>query len=191
MFESERFIEECQATLREDVPGLAMRELMLATVERQSEIITALGEPTAGAIETLHHADDLTVLRIVWTPGMRLYPHNHNMWAVIGIYGGQENNAFFRRSDTGGLDLMGGSELELHEAVVLGADIIHAVRNPRDREFTQALHVYGGDFFNTPRSEWDPETDEERPYDIERARQVFKEANERYQAALAADRQGS
>jgi hypothetical protein len=30
-----------------------------------------------------------------------------------------------------------------------------------------------------PRSEWTPDTLEERPYDMERVKQVFAEANER------------
>ena len=28
---------------------------------------------------------------------MRLYPHDHRMWAAIGIYQGREDNAFYRR----------------------------------------------------------------------------------------------
>jgi uncharacterized protein (DUF1330 family) len=55
---------------------------------------------------------------------------------------------------------------------------IHAVANPLDHA-TGAIHVYGGDFFGTPRSEFDPETFEERPYDVERAKRVFLKANER------------
>lgn len=47
------------------------------------------------------------------------------------------------------------------------------------RQFTGAIHVYGGDFFATPRSEWDPVTREERPFDMQRAMQVYAEANER------------
>jgi predicted metal-dependent enzyme (double-stranded beta helix superfamily) len=54
--------------------------------------------------------------------------------------------------------------------------VIHAVANPL-RQFTGAIHIYGGDFFGTPRSEWDPDTLEERPYDIERAKKVFADAN--------------
>jgi predicted metal-dependent enzyme (double-stranded beta helix superfamily) len=57
--------------------------------------------------------------------------------------------------------------------------VIHSVANPL-RRFTGAIHVYGGDFFATPRSEWDPETRVERPYDVERARATFREANERW-----------
>jgi predicted metal-dependent enzyme (double-stranded beta helix superfamily) len=33
----------------------------------------------------LHRSDDLTILQIVWAPGMRLFPHDHDMWACIGI----------------------------------------------------------------------------------------------------------
>lgn len=44
------------------------------------------------------------------------------------------------------------------------------------------IHVYGGDFFGAARSEWDPATLEERPYDVARARQVFKDANDRWLA---------
>ena len=39
----------------------------------------------------------LTVLNVVWAPGMVLPPHDHRMWAAIGIYAGQEDNEFFRR----------------------------------------------------------------------------------------------
>ena len=42
--------------------------------------------------------DELTVLHVVWAPRMTIYPHDHRMWAAIGIYAGQEDNSFFRRS---------------------------------------------------------------------------------------------
>jgi hypothetical protein len=46
---------------------------------------------------------------------------------------------------------------------------------------TRAIHVYGGDFFAPPRprSEWDPETLVERPWDIEHTRRLFSEAEAR------------
>ena len=43
---------------------------------------------------------------------------------------------------------------------------------------TAAIHVYGGDFFARPRSEWDSETSEEKPYDLERNMARFEESNE-------------
>jgi hypothetical protein len=55
------------------------------------------------------------------------------------------------------------------------------VINPIKR-LTGAIHIYGGDFFATPRSEWDPETLRERPFDLESARASFREASERFAA---------
>jgi hypothetical protein len=43
--------------------------------------------------------------------------------------------------------------------------------------------VYGGDFFGATRSEWTPDTLEERPFEMARARRLFDEANERWRAS--------
>lgn len=51
------------------------------------------------------------------------------------------------------------------------ADVIHAIRNPLDVPLDVplvVLHAYGGDLFATPRSNWDPETNEEIPFDWEK-----------------------
>ena len=106
---------------------------------------------------------------------MALNPHDHRMWAVIGMYGGQEDNAFFRRVP-GGLEPAGGQELPAGDVLVLGRDVIHSVANSRTRLCGVALHVYGGDFFSVERSEWDFETYQERPRDLERTRRLFEEA---------------
>jgi predicted metal-dependent enzyme (double-stranded beta helix superfamily) len=65
--------------------------------------------------------------------------------------------------------------------LVMGDDVIHSVANTK-REFAVALHVYGGDFFNSQRSEWDFDTYEERPRDMDRTRRLFEEANARWLA---------
>ena len=65
--------------------------------------------------------------------------------------------------------------------VLLGDDTIHAVTNPLGR-LTGAIHVYGGDFVNEPRSQWGPGPVEERPYDIDVAQQQFAEANAAWRA---------
>jgi predicted metal-dependent enzyme (double-stranded beta helix superfamily) len=108
---------------------------------------------------------------------MAVNPHDHRMWSVIGIYGGREQNIFYRRNEQG-LKQHGAKELQTKDTVPLGARIIHAVTNPLD-QITGAIHVYGGDFFATPRSEWNPKTFEECPYDVERTKRAFEEANER------------
>jgi hypothetical protein len=53
---------------------------------------------------------------------------------------------------------------------------VHAVTNPLET-FTGAIQIYGGDFFGAARSEFDPQTLEERPFDVEKARTLFLDAN--------------
>lgn len=174
----EEIVIRCQDALKEQAPSLAVQDVLAELVSDSSELEQALGPVRRGGITTLHNAADLTVLHVAWTPGMILYPHDHRMWAVIGMYGGQEDNAFFRRAPTG-LERAGGRELPAGEVLVLGEKAIHSVANTR-REFAVALHVYGGDFFSVERSEWDPETNEERPRDLERTQRLFDEANARW-----------
>ena len=110
---------------------------------------------------------------------MTLMPHNHNMWAVIGVYGGREDNIFWRRrgdDSRGRIEAAGAKSLGPRDVRALGRDIIHSVTNPTS-QFTGAIHVYGGDFFAVDRSEWDPENLEEHPYDIEKNMKLFEEAN--------------
>ena len=177
MFDSDRFIEDCRQGLREQNPHAAVREIVARAVCEPAWVLKSLGEPRRCGLQTLHRSDTLTILNVLWGPGMTLYPHDHRMWAVIGIYSGREDNSFYHRSESG-LVAHGAKTLDIKESLPLGEAVIHAVTNPLDR-ITAAIHVYGGDFFAVPRSEWDPQTLEERPFDIEHAKEVFAEANKR------------
>ena len=183
MLNIDNLIAKCRTARAESSPELAIKEILERTIADPSGVEAALGTPGRAQIATLHHADDLTILNVVWAPGMAIYPHDHRMWAVIGLYGGREDNTFYRR-DGDGLRAAGDKRLDTGDTVVLGKSVIHAVTNPL-RAFTGAIHIYGGDFFATPRSDWDPDTLRERPYDMERARKVFADANERWLAECA------
>jgi predicted metal-dependent enzyme (double-stranded beta helix superfamily) len=175
-------VARCRAAIAEHTPALAVRDALDELVADPAALEAALGPVERGGITPLHRADDLTVLHVAWTPGMAINPHEHRMWAVIGMYGGREDNAFYRRRRDGGapvLEPSGGRELPAGDVLVLGDDVIHSVANTR-REFAVALHVYGGDFFAVDRSEWDFDTYEERPRDLERTRRLFEAANERW-----------
>jgi predicted metal-dependent enzyme (double-stranded beta helix superfamily) len=184
MFEKERFVEECRAALKERDTHAVVRELVARAVSEPMQIVRALGEPRRAGVETIYKADDLTILNLCWGPQMKFKAHDHRMWAVIGIYGGCEQNVFYQRAEHG-LKQHGTKELHAKDAVPLGAAIIHAVTNPLD-QVTAAIHVYGGDFFATPRSEWDPESFEERPYDVADTMRAFEEANERLRVVAQA-----
>jgi predicted metal-dependent enzyme (double-stranded beta helix superfamily) len=183
MFDLDHFIADCRAALAERSPEAAIKELVGRAVAEPARVEAVLGTPRQGEIATLHHSPELTILNVIWTPGMAIYPHEHRMWTVIGLYGGREDNTFYRRGP-GGLAVAGGKQLEIRDVAVLGQAVIHSVANPL-RVFTGAIHVYGGDFFGTPRSEWTPDTLQERPFDMERARRVYADANERWRAQCA------
>lgn len=182
MFDLDDFLVRCQEARAETEPRRAIREVLARALDTPGDVADALA-PTEAGVTLLHHTDDLTVLHVVWAPKMDIYPHDHLMWAAIGIYAGQEDNAFYRRSGPGQRTLIesGGKQLATGDTVVLGDDTIHAVTNPRDG-LTGAIHVYGGDFVNQPRSQWGPGPVEERPYDMEDLRRQFATANDAWQA---------
>lgn len=178
MFDTEAFIAECRAAVAGGDSHKCVRDLVARAVSNPGPVIKALGEPARGAVQTLYNDADLTILNLVWAPRMTLRPHNHQMWAVIGLYTGREDNIFWRRTGENGehVEAAGAKSLAAKETAPLGRDIIHSVTNPLSR-CTGALHVYGGDFFAPGRSEWDPETLSEQPYNVARNMALFEEAN--------------
>ena len=182
MFDIDELLDDLRAARRETEPRLAVKEVLLRALARPEAVAEALA-PEEGGISLLHDSDELTVLHVVWAPNMSIYPHDHRMWAAIGVYAGQEDNTFYRRSAPGAPTLTesGGKQLRTGDVAVLGDDAIHGVINPTDR-LTGAIHVYGGDFFNEPRSQWGPGPLEERPYDFGDARQQVADANEAWRA---------
>ena len=160
MFDLDSFVADCRAALREASSHKAVREVVARAVSDPPAVLEGLGEPMCSEVQKLHCSEDLTVLNVIWAPRMTIMPHNHEMWAVIGVYTGREDNIFWRRlpeDAQGRVEAAGAKSLAPKDAAPLGRDIIHSVTNPVPH-LTAALHVYGGDFFGQPRSEWDPET---------------------------------
>jgi predicted metal-dependent enzyme (double-stranded beta helix superfamily) len=180
MFDKERFIQECIAAAPQGQG--AIRELVARACAEGEGVMRSLGEPEHAGVFALHRSPALTVINFVWAPYMTLMPHNHQMWAVIGIYSGREDNVFWRREEPT-IDPAGARSLGVGDVAALGRDTIHSVLNPIGK-MTCAIHVYGGDFFapEQPRSEWDHETLIEKPWDVERVKRLFTEAEERFNA---------
>lgn len=184
MFDVDALVADCQYALREPDPRRAVRDVLLRALERPSAVADVLGKDRGG-LEVIYDEPDLTVLNVIWAPQMSLLPHDHRMWAAIGIYGGTEDNTLYRRGPER-IQPAGGRQLHEREVLVLGADAIHSVRNP-ERRFTGAIHVYGGDFINTPRSQWDPDKLIEQPWDLAYIRALFEKANAEWAAQLGED----
>lgn len=159
-FDLDQFVSNCRDATRQDPSFKIVRDVVARAVSDPRAVLNGLGEPKRGEIKLLYRSDDLTILNVIWAPWMTLLPHDHRMWAVIGIYTGREDNIFWRRVDGDrGLkvEAAGAKALEERDSVPLGQDVIHSVTNPIPR-LTGAIHVYGGDFFGVARSEWDAET---------------------------------
>jgi predicted metal-dependent enzyme (double-stranded beta helix superfamily) len=184
MFDLDQFIADCRTAGDEPEPRLAVKEVLARAVSRPDDLVKTFS-PQRAEIVPLYVAEDLSVFNVVWTPGMRAPAHTHEMWAAIAIYGGVEDNTFYRRVG-GAIAVSGGRVLPTGDVALLGADVIHAVANPANR-FTGAIHVYGGNLTTqTGRSEWDDVTLEERPFDFVRTREMFEAANRQFETRHAA-----
>ncbi|HET9473486.1 MAG TPA: hypothetical protein VFO82_06300 [Steroidobacteraceae bacterium] len=183
-FDTQRFIEDCRAAAAKPDAQAAIRELLAREIAEPQSVLAGVGAPTRGGLNTLYHSPELTILNIVWSPLMQLLPHEHNMWALVGIYTGREDNIFWRR-DAGRLSAVNATAISAGAPVALPRDVIHSVNNPIEK-LTGAIHIYGGDFFRVHRSEWDPETLTERAWSISEAVRNFRESNARFYGATGA-----
>lgn len=139
---------------RETGDAAAIAEVVKRYVREGPTLDNAFADSPLGPL-TLYSTPELTVQRIEWPAGFRGAPHDHRMWAVVGVYVGAEHNQFHRRGDHG-LEDAGGRVLEQGDVLVLGDEAIHSVANP-SRGSVIGLHVYGGDIDGIARSQWRPD----------------------------------
>jgi predicted metal-dependent enzyme (double-stranded beta helix superfamily) len=181
VFDVERFIAECEHAATEGGQA-AVREVLAAAIADPAQIIAALGEPRRAGPQFLHRSPRLTIMNIVWPPSYTQTPHNHLLWAEIGVYTGREDNIFWRRSGSGSkwpIEVAGAASLCAGSRCSFDFDVIHSVTNPLDK-VTAGIHVYGGDLSLPPRSAWDGDTLTEAP--LSHARDI--RAIEAYNATL-------
>ncbi|WP_215225797.1 hypothetical protein [Echinicola shivajiensis] len=174
--EMQKFIEECIEANKESNPQEAVKEVLTRALSDPSKILKNIGEPREAGLKVFLRSKELTIFAATWTPQMNLMPHNHLMWANIGIYTGREDNILWERSSET-LEANDVRCLFEGDVATLNPNAIHSVTNPLQR-FTGGIHIYGGDFFATARSQWDPETLKEEPSNGEVIRKIFQEANE-------------
>ncbi|MEZ5817525.1 MAG: hypothetical protein R3D44_10615 [Hyphomicrobiaceae bacterium] len=176
MLNLDHFVEDCRSAIRTDPTHKSAYEVIRRAFSDPAAVMAAVGEPEASGVIPIYRSKNLTIINLIWKPGMTVMPHNHEMWAVIGIYTGREDNIFWRRikdEPNGRIEAAGAHALSAGDVVPLGKDIVHSVTNPI-MKLTGAIHVYGGDFFEAERSEWDAESLTERPYDMAKVRAMFE-----------------
>src|ERR1041385_330318 len=98
-FAVEEFVAACRNAIDDTDPRGAVREVLREAVTSPSTVADVLRPERAG-ITLLHHSTDLTVIDVVWAPRMRIFAHDHRMWAAIAVYSGRADNECFRRPAT-------------------------------------------------------------------------------------------
>jgi predicted metal-dependent enzyme (double-stranded beta helix superfamily) len=167
MFELQAFVDRCKELVRSPHPAEQILRLMRSAVKDADSIKKAIAPavPRAALSDAeVFRSDDLFIFNAKLPPHLVSPSHDHRMWAVIGIYEGQENNVFYKRSPAR-LEEVNHREVLAGDAILLGPEVIHAVANPLDST-TLGLHVYGGDLNAAERSMWNPYTGEELRYDV-------------------------
>ena len=77
MLNLDHFVADCRAVLAESSPELAIKEILERALRDPDGVQAAVGTPQRAQIASLHHERDLTILNVVWAPGMAVYPHDH------------------------------------------------------------------------------------------------------------------
>ena len=177
MIDLDSFVEDCKAALATDDPTVAVEGLVRNAIADPEGLHEAFTQRITGKSlrdRIVFHDDDLTVLQVATVPGLQSPVHNHNMWAVIGVYDGEEYNAFFEETD-GAIKQAGEKHLKAGDVAVLRPDTIHAINNPIERK-SNAIHVYGGNLVSREgRSMWNPRSLEREDYDIGQLSEYTKE----------------
>jgi predicted metal-dependent enzyme (double-stranded beta helix superfamily) len=173
----EKFVDDCVRANRGADAQAAVQDVLASAVSDPGAVLKAIGEPKRAGIDVLHRSPELTIFNATWTPHMSLMPHNHLMWALIGLYTGREDNIIWR-DDGNGMAAHEAKCLFAGDCAALPVDVVHSVTNPLPR-FTGGIHIYGGDFFDMPRHQWDAETLDVKPADGSIIKAMFERENER------------
>lgn len=158
----ESFVAECASAAA--TGGLAA---VVDTLQRSLALGVQVDADAEAPYVELHRGPDLLIQRFLWPPGYATRAHDHGgVWAAVGIVAGVEENQIYRRVGSS-ICPAKSTSYSAREVAALGREVVHAVRNPRSREWTVALHVYGGDLNSTPeqRWEWCPPDFNRQPFD--------------------------
>jgi predicted metal-dependent enzyme (double-stranded beta helix superfamily) len=167
MFVIDRFVEQCRDALGSNDPAATVAETLRDALQDPRGVADALKawrDKGGGEYGAIHRAEDLTILHASVPPGVESPPHEHTMWAVIGVFEGQEDNTFYRLGNRG-IEEVGRASISAGDARVLPDDTIHRIAN-RQATQLQAIHVYGGDLLGTDRRMWDDATGAPRRFDF-------------------------
>ena len=166
MSATEEFVARCVSAVAADGRSDATREVVEQAVHDRRLTEELSLDP---GVRLLHNGEDVTVLHVVMAErplgAGEPIPHNHLMWAVIGVTHGSEQNAFFERSEHT-IKPSNGRVVTEGEVIVMDKDTIHSVKNPSTSRLSSALHIYGGDLIGAEKTMWCDPGLSEQPFDL-------------------------
>ena len=113
----------------------------------------------------------LAVFSSAYAAGRGFPPHDHGTWAIVAGVEGTEVDTAWRRIDDGTragyakLEKGGETLVEAGSAVAMVSGEIHSVENRTDRT-SVSLHVYGSHVGLIDRSQFDPATHRQQPFQV-------------------------
>ena len=163
----DEFVAQCSIAVKEDRGPSAAKEVVERSV-RDRHLLEEM--PLEANVKVLHSAEDLTILHVVMAErpvgAGRPIPHNHLMWALIGVTHGSEENEFFRRSGRTIEPSGRGRVIDEGAVLMMGDDTIHSVKNPSSTRLSSALHVYGGNLIVAEKTMWCVPNGDGEPFDL-------------------------
>ena len=101
VFDAAEFVSDVRSAAASSDSIKAVQEVVAAVIVDRAAIDSALGTELKPEQETLLSSEQLTVQRIIWPLGLVSSPHEHRMWAVVGVYAGEELNRLYERGPEG------------------------------------------------------------------------------------------
>jgi len=101
MFDRDRFVADCTASLGESDSQGAIHDHLARAVSDHAGVLAAMGEPREAGLEVLRCLAATHHLRGRSRANMTLAPRNHLMWALIGLYTGREDDIFWKQTSQG------------------------------------------------------------------------------------------
>ncbi len=165
-------VEQGARAAQDPNPCAAVRGMLKGLCSRLEEVNEALDFCGCTDVDNtpdrqiFYRSPNLAMMRIFFGQGLRTPPHDHSTWAAILILSGREKNTFYRRCGVHGLQRIGEKILEPGSVFRMDGNAIHVVECADQPSV--ALHVYGGDLDQLPRSIWHPHTLEEFAMETDR-----------------------
>ncbi len=70
MFEVDRFVDDCHAAVATESTYNAIHEILARTMSEPAAVLGGLGEAKRSEIRKIFHSESLTILNVMWAPGM-------------------------------------------------------------------------------------------------------------------------